>query len=110
MAMIEDVVDPARKAFLQAAALRIKDLDPLESSSRPKQVNGNFSEYGYSMKTTHFPHAFLMHVMRPNIHYQSLSNQIAAVALPADLDPGMTIGLAVSSEGLGQMQKRVDLS
>jgi hypothetical protein len=95
MELIEDIVDPARKTFLQAAAQRIKDLDSLEGSSPPKQMTGNFSEYSYSMKTTHFPHAFLLYTMRPNIHYQTLSNEIAALALPADLDPSMTIGLPV---------------
>jgi hypothetical protein len=95
MSMIDDISDPQQKAFLQTAAKRILDSDQLDGASKPTQLTGNFTHYGYTMKTTHFPHAFLLYAMRPNIAYQAWSNDIVATALPDDLDPNTVIGLPV---------------
>lgn len=95
MTMIDDISDPQQKEFLQAAAKQILDLDQLDGASKPTQSAGNFSQYEYTMKTTHFPHAFLLYAMRPNVAYQAWSNEIVAAALPADLDPNIVIGLPV---------------
>ena len=94
--MIDEIEESDWKVFLKAAAKRIQDVDArLGNSTNPHPMFGNVTEYGYSMKDSHIPHACLLYVMRPNVAYQALSNEISAAALPANLDPEVTIGLPV---------------
>jgi hypothetical protein len=89
---IRDTAPPEQVQVLEAAAARIQ----LDNATIAYGANSeNSTEYTYGNRDTKAAHATLMYLMRPNIYYQSLSDEIVASVVPDDVDRSLSIGLPI---------------
>mmetsp|Transcript_5138 Transcript_5138/g.8437 ORF Transcript_5138/g.8437 Transcript_5138/m.8437 type:complete len:742 (+) Transcript_5138:42-2267(+) len=90
---MRDAAPPAQLQVLEAAAARIQ-LDNA-TIAYGENKNASSTEYIYSNRYTKTAHATLMYLMRPNRHYQRLSDEIVASVVPKDVDRSRSIGLPI---------------
>jgi hypothetical protein len=90
---IRESAPPEQVQVLEAAAARIK-LDNATIGGYGAN-NESTAEYTYGNRYTKTAHAALMYLLRPNLNYQRLSDEMVASIVPDDIDRSLSIGLPI---------------
>jgi hypothetical protein len=95
MSLIDDMREKAsleQIAVFEAAASRIANGTSKDMNNEDNTTN---DEYSYSSRYTKTSHAALLYILRPNRHYQQLSDAIVDNLVPKQVDKSLAIGLPI---------------